>query len=146
MAFSVICPATADEMYPANDILEEMRKEMIDFQKCVAGKEGLFFALTDISAVCGSAFSDCCARIPRPVLREVLMAATLRIIHGNMKVDGKMGHWSMGGFGSRWADMDGSHWGLDYIRCAFYSKKFHKGEWKHDKPYRIQIMCEKSAL
>jgi hypothetical protein len=145
MSYSVTAHTSAAEMFPANALLEEMRKEMRDYQKCVAGKPALILALTDISSICGSALDpESCAPIPREVLKEVLRHAVFRILDGVMEVRGGMGHWSMGGFGSRWIDLDASQWGLDYVRCAFFSKKFHKGEWKCDKPYQLQITCEKA--
>ena len=127
------------------ETLEAMRQEVRDYQRCVTKNPARFLALTDCRAVCGSALdSECCAPIPRKVLEQVLQHAVYRILDGDMQIKGGYNNWSVGFMGSRWIDLDASQWGLDYVRCAFYSKKFFQNEWKGDKPYKLHITCEKA--
>jgi hypothetical protein len=136
---------STDPKFETNETLEAMRQEVRDYQRCVKQNSARFGALTDVQAVCGSAFdSESCAPISRDVLRAVLAHAVTRIIDGEMRVTGGTNNWSVGFMGSRWIDLNASEFGLDYVRCAFFSKKFFKGEWKGDKPFKIQIICEKA--
>ena len=121
-----------------------LRKELIAFQKCVKGDGWRLLSLCEVSALCGSAIDPgCCAPIDRKVLKAVDGAAVKKVVEG-MEVNGEFGQWSCGFLGSRWFDLKAEDFGLDYVRCAFYSKKHYKGKWEHDKPYVIQITAEKS--
>jgi len=141
--FSVISdPDMIDKMMNKNN-LEAKRKDLENYIKCVTCNIERLTGLTDISAIDGAALDPySCKKMSRDVLRAVL-DEFVKIAISNPKINGKMNNWSTGGFGSIWMDMDAKKFGIDYIRVAFYSKKF-QDEWKHDKPYSIQITCEKS--
>ena len=89
-------------------------------------------------------FSLACAapkNMPKQLVYRV-MWDFLHILSAGTKVNGEPNNWNNGGFGSRWLDMDETKYGLDGIRCAFYSKKFYPEEWKHEKPIHVQIIME----
>ena len=94
-------------------------------------------------AIDGSALDpEVCVEVGRYTLRAI-MTDFVKIALNQPSINGETNNWSTGGFGSIWMDMDAEKYGLDYIRVAFYSKKF-SSEWNYDKPYLIQITCEKS--
>jgi len=140
------CSFTASNELPfkTDNQIAVLRKEIEDYQKCILGNYDRLMALTELSATCGSYLdSESCASVPKPVLKEVLIKV-MRLLLNGMEVKGGYGNWSCGGFGSRWIDLDAKEFGLDHIRCAFYSKKNYQGVWKHDKPYVIDVVVEKA--
>jgi hypothetical protein len=141
--FKVISdPDEINKMMNKNN-LEAKRKDLENYVKCVAGSVEMLSGLTNISAIDGVALDPyACKVVGRDVLRAV-MDEFVMIATNKPKINGKMNNWSTGGFGSIWMDMDAKKFGIDYIRVAFYSKKF-QDEWEHNKPYSIQITCEKS--
>lgn len=125
--------------------IKKNEQELQDFTKAVKNNPRLFLAITDYSAVDGHTLDGgCCKKIDPKKIQEVLHDFLMLATSGQMKVNGKKNNWSNGFMGSRWCDMNAEDYGMDYIRVAFYSKKSAK-EWKHDKPYAIQITCEKAA-
>lgn len=130
--------------FESEDIQAQKEKELKDFVKVVRGNPRLFLAITDYSAVDGNTLDPgCCEKVDKAVIQRVLHSFLDLVISGTMKVNGKTNNWCNGSFGNRWCDMKAEDFGLDYIRVAFYSKKFSK-EWKYDKPYLIVITCEKA--
>ena len=124
--------------------VEPLRKELAAFQKCVEGDGWRLLSLCEVSAISGYALDpESCAPIDPKVLKAVAGAAFKKVAEG-MEVNGKFGQWSCGFLGSRWFDLKAEDFGLDYVRCAFYSKKHYTGKWECDKPYMIQITAEKS--
>jgi len=136
----------ADATARMNTDVEPLRKELKDYQNCVQGNPRMVLAITEVSIVSGHMLEpEMCAPIDRNLLRQIMHDAVMMIVLG-MKVNGKPNSWSCGFLGSRWFDMDAEAYGLDYIRCAFYSRKHYQksdGAWKCDKPYMLQITAEK---
>jgi hypothetical protein len=132
--------------YMGRILAAERRQELLDFTKCIAGSPERLNALCHLFAIDGAGVDPVsCQKVSKDTLREVLAAAAHRLLSGQMKVNGKKDNWNNGCFGSRWFDMDAERFGVDYVRAAFYSKKHYKGgEWKHPKPYAIEIMVEKA--
>jgi len=134
--------AELDELF--NDKANEAKRtELANYIKCVAYNHDRFMALTDLRAMDGSRVDNCCAPIEKETIKQI-MRDFVMIALDMPKINGKINNWNSGGMGSRWLDMDASEYGLDYIRCAFYSKKFYGSEWRSDKPFAVQIMCEKA--
>jgi hypothetical protein len=124
---------------------DKKKKELENFLKTCEKNPSLLFAICSFSAISGHSLDpECCAPVEKELLQGAMTACVERILEG-CKVNGKDGHFSCGGMGSRWLDLN--RWAksvkLDYVRCAFYSKKFSE-EWKQEKPYSIQITVEKS--
>jgi hypothetical protein len=142
----------AMDEFPQQDKVEVLRKELIDFQKCVKGNPQRLLALCDIGAIDGHQLdSECCQPVSAITCQAVMREAVLKIATG-MSVDGKDGNWSCGFLGSRWFDLDASDYGCAYIRCAFYSRKHFNDKasdkeavWPCDKPYMLRITIEKTA-
>jgi len=127
----------------ANERLAVLRKELADWQKCVKGEYFRLCGLTQICAIDGHRLdAGNCAPIEKALLKRV-MADFVSIVLEGRPITGGQGNWSCGFMGSRWLDMDASKYDLDYIRVAFYSRKHFKDNWTCDKPYIIQITCEK---
>jgi hypothetical protein len=106
--------------------------------------------MVDISVICGSMVDgDCCVRLPKAKLQEVLTSLIDMLLEGIPHADDltedercEKPCWKIGAMGSRWIDLDARKHGLDHIRAAFYSKA--EGGTRGDKPYAIQVMCEKA--
>jgi hypothetical protein len=133
-----------------NDIFNESkqnerRDELEAFLKVIVGKPHLLEGICEFGFVDGSNVSDCCAPIPdfQALSHRIFHELVINMLKG-MKANGKAKQWKCGFLGSRWLDMDPRKYGLDSIRCAFYSKKYAVSEWKYQKPYVIQIMLEKA--
>ena len=138
------------------DAINTLQKELENYLKCVKGNTDRMFALTDIMSVDASKDNAwCCETIPNWRITDnngkcvggvgvSVMKEIIRKMNDGQKVNGKDGQWSCGFMGSRWCDLDAEKYGLDYVRCAFYSKKTFKGEWRHNEPYAIIITCEKA--
>lgn len=123
------------------DGIEEMRAELTNYNKCVAGNPTRFNALTTVKVYDGHDLDgDCCKPIDKNVMGEITQEIMRKIVFGKMKVDGKMGQWSCGFMGSRWFDYEDDR--LTHCRVAFHSKKFHKTQWKQATPYGIVITME----
>ena len=134
-----------DRKLPSEDKIEKQRKELQVFLNCVKHNPEAFEKLCDLGIVSGHELdSECCAPVEKKVLLKVGLDFVKLLLSGEQKINGKMGHWSCGFMGSRWCDLKASDYGLDYVRCAFYSKNFYEGEWKHTEPFVIQITCEKT--
>ena len=119
------------------------KQELIDFQKRVKGNPHELDKITYYGFNCGSKIEpSLCEPIDKSTMRDICVDSGRMILKG-MKVNGEEGQWSNGFMGSRWFDMDAKKYGCDYIRVAFYSKKFYPGKWSGDKPYRIIITAEK---
>lgn len=144
------------DIFLEKDKVNALRTELENYLKCVKGNYDRLLALTSISSIDAYGLNQkCCDRIPNWRIKdkdgkcvggvsvETSREIILRILNGQ-KVNGKDGEWSCGFLGSRWCDLDASKWGIDYVRCAFYSKKSCKGGWTLDKPFAIQIICEKA--
>ena len=123
---------------------DELRNELKNFIKCIKGNPGMFLGICEYGGIDGHSLDPgCCVAIDEKLIYTILRDA-ISIITGNRPIDGKEGNWSCGCFGSRWLDIDAKPYGVDYIRCAFYSRKTHKTEkWKSEKPYVINITIEK---
>ena len=124
----------------------QKKVELENFLKVCKGSPKLLNHLCDIVVICGSRMdSESCAPVPKRIQYDAATECVKRIVEG-CEVNGEDGNFSNGCFGSRWMDLD--KWakknGIDYCRCAFFSKKFHEGVWKSDKQYMIQIQVEKS--
>jgi len=131
------------DFFKKMDSVDERRKEMANYTKCIAGNILRFNALTKFVCIDGYGLDpESCVPTNRDVRRKI-MDDFVKIVISNPKIDGKINNWSSGGFGSRWMDMDAKKYGLDYIRIAFYSKKFSE-EWEHDKPFVLEMVCEKA--
>jgi hypothetical protein len=129
---------------PASDLVEDLRKELIDFQKCVKGNLFRLDALCDIGVIDGHDLEpDLCVPL-MPFVARAIGREAVAMIMGGMTVDGTDGNWSCGFLGSRWFDMDAKDYGCAFIRCAFYSKKHFAGAWPSDKPYMLRITAEKT--
>jgi hypothetical protein len=121
----------------------EMYDELKNFLKCIKGNPAMFLAICEYAGIDGHRLDpECCAPIDKKLIYTILRDA-IAIITDNRPINGKPENWSCGCFGSRWLDIDPRPYDLDYIRCAFYSKKTSKKDWKHEKPYAIQITIEK---
>jgi hypothetical protein len=147
--FSVSVPvesATHDALgWIKPDFAENLTKELKAFLKCVKGDPRRFLALTECGAICGSKLdSDSCKPVDRQVLNSVMIDFIHLVVGGGFKVNGKSGDWSVGFMGSRWLDMNAADYDVDYVRVAFYSKKYYNGVWPHEKPYHITITIEKA--
>ena len=118
------------------------RDELINFTKCVAHNPDRFKALCSLRAIDASKIDKCCKPISEALIKDILADAYELLLSGEMKVNGKVNNWNNGGFGSRWFDMDAETYGVQYIRAAFYSKKYYSKEWKEQKPYAIELMIE----
>ena len=124
---------------------DELKSDLVNFLKCVQGNAALFLALCEYGAADGHNLDpECCSPIADHTMQRILRDG-LRIMISNKPVNGKPGNWNCGFLGSRWLDMNAREYGLDYIRCAFYSKKCGGGEWPHSKPYAIMITAEKAS-
>lgn len=122
--------------------IEVLRKELKDFQKCALRNPQRLEALCDFVVVDGSKIdSELCKPVSENCKRGAAEEAFYKIVTG-MPIDGKKGNWSCGFMGSRWFDLDAEEYGVDYIRCAFYSKKHYQGTWKYAKPYVLAITIE----
>ena len=116
--------------------VELKRKELQDYLKCVAGKPAMFYGITTVLIRDTGRIKMSREYVDKKA-REILYL----ILSGDMKVNGKEGHWSCGCFGSRWYDADDGQIGC---RVAFYSKKFDK-DWEWDKPYAIGFTFERQG-
>jgi hypothetical protein len=140
------CSFTASNESPfkTDNQIEVLRKEIQDYQKCILGNHDRMVALTHIFGASGHTLDpESCSEVPRDLVKTIMRDLVSRLLAG-MEVKGGYGNWSCGGFGSRWIDLDAKDYGLDHIRCAFYSKKHYQGVWKHDKPYVIDVVVEKA--
>lgn len=134
-----------DDFLVSNEKADEREKMLENLVKITKNNIGLLDALCEISVVDGAKVdSECCQPVDKNLLVIIMNDAVALLTSGKMKVNGKLNNWNNGCFGSIWFDLDASKYGVDYIRCAFYSKKDYKGNWKCSKNYRIQIMVEKS--
>ena len=141
MSYSV--RASNADPFKSDDEVKVLRKEVADYQKCVRGNPDRLMAITSIIARSGHTVdAECCAPVTTAVLQSIGQHLCELLLRG-LPINGKTDGWSIGCFGSRWIDLDTQEDGVDYIRCAFYSKKHYKGEWKHEKPYAIIITVEK---
>lgn len=153
MSKSVISGAElAERLAKANATHARRSQEMRVVQNLIKGDLATMRRLISVSSVCGSAMdSESCARIPKSKLQEVLLDFIDMLMIGiphadDFKPDELDGMdklppmWMCGGLGSRWIDLDARKYGLDFVRVAFYSKAEQP---KLDKPYALQIMCEK---
>ena len=143
MSYRVITnPKVIDDMMNEN-VLYAKKKDLENYIKCVSKNLFRFDALTDYYVVDGYNLEpQLCAEILPEVL-GLISRDFIKIILNNPNINGKTNNFSTGGFGSIWMDMDAEKYDLDYIRVAFYSKKFEKN-WRHSKPYAIRITCEKA--
>lgn len=131
-----------DEMFDKKRY-DSLRKELADFQKCVHQNFPLLSALCEIWTIDGAGLDpSVCQPVDREVRRKIAQDAVISILKGK-GISGEEENWRVGCFGSRWFDMNGEKYGVDSIRAAFYSKKFYKDQWEHDKPYCIEITVEK---
>jgi len=122
---------------------DELLNELKNFLKCIKGNAFMFLAICEYGGIDGHRLApECCSPIDEKLIYTILGDA-ISIITGNRPIDGEKGNWSCGCFGSRWLDINAKPYGLDYIRCAFYSRKTSSKEWKHEKPYAINITIEK---
>ena len=124
---------------------QKKRKELENFLKVCVGNPSLLFSICSINAIDGHSLDpESCAPIADGLLQKAMNRCVERILSG-CEVNGKDGHFSSGGMGSRWLDLN--EWAesqnLTYCRCAFYSKKFSK-DWDEDKPYSIVLTVEKA--
>ena len=129
-----------------DELIEQLRTELGNFQKLVTGKRDMLLALCDIGGVDGHQLdSSSCAPISDHTIQAVLQHVVQIIVNG-AKLNGKPKGWSVGFMGSRWMDIPAEPFGLDYIRVAFYSKKHYKGDdgWDCPKPYLMRVTCEKA--
>lgn len=137
MSYSVISDPAA--IKAKMNSVNSRRDELKAWQKCVRGNAARLLALTDISVVCGSE-SDL------PVSQRTLGLIGVALLHRltrGVSINGKMGNWSCGGFGSRWMDLPAKDFGADFVRAGFYSRKFG-GTRPGGKPYAIQVIVEKA--
>jgi hypothetical protein len=142
---SVITDLSEIEKMMNETTISQKKKELENFLTVCTGKPSLLQQICKIGAVSGHTLDpECCAPVDVAMLHKAMHRCVERIISG-CKVNGKDGHFSNGGMGSRWMDLN--EWardnGLDYCRCAFYSKKFSE-DWDEDKPYRIVLTVEKA--
>ena len=119
------------------------RTELENYLKCIYRNHNAFMALTDFGAIDGATVDESCVPIDKGIIQQIMRDFVMLNL-GRPKINGKVNNWSCGDMGSRWMDMDASKYGLAYIRCALYSKKFAQGEWRTDKPFVIRITCEKT--
>lgn len=132
--------------WPKDDVIDTLRKELTDFQKCVKGNHLRLMALCDVSAIDGHYLdSVACKPVSVATCQSVMREAVHKIVSG-MKVDGKDGNWSCGFLGSRWFDLAAETYDCAYIRCAFYSRKHYKGRWPVEQPYMLRITIEKTEV
>ena len=139
--------ALTEMPFISDDRHKALVKEVEDFQKCIQGNLGRLLALCDVTAHSGHIVApDLCAPLGKDILDRVMEDLVGLLLKG-MPVSGKTNCWSVGGLGSRWIDMDASKYGVDYIRCAFYSKKNYPADkkWPADQPYIIQVQVEKEV-
>ena len=119
----------------------EMKQELQVFLNCVKNNPDMFNKLCDFGLNDGHKLEPyCCAPIDKHTIWKIGNAIHSRIISGEMKINGKFGHWNVGFLGSRWFDFEFP--GIDYIRVAFFSKKFDP-ELKDGKSIRIIATVEK---
>lgn len=143
--FSIASGAAVDKMMNSDEH-EKKRKELSTFLSCAKGNPDFLVKNCTFASICGSRLDPgSCAPTSKDV-RMSIFAELLRLLKKGQQVNGKKNNWSNGCFGSRWCDMDAKKYGVTYIRAAFYSKKFHEGEWKHPTPFFIVITVEKSLL
>jgi len=119
-----------------------LRTELKNFLKCIKNDAGRFLAICDLDAIDGGRIDECCEVIEEQLIYRIMRDA-IKIIIADKPINGKLGNWNSGCFGSRWLDMDAKPYGLDHIRCAFYSKKYNSNGC-NELPYRIVITCEKA--
>jgi hypothetical protein len=147
MSYQVTVPvetATHDALgWTKPDYHKTITDELKQFVKCIHQNHPRLMALCSVAAIDGYSISESCEKLPKGKLSEVLHDFVDLLLHSQFKFNGKTEDWSIGFMGSRWLDMKAEPYDVDYIRAAFYSKKTYKGEWKSDKPYRIQITVEK---
>jgi len=125
----------------SNNKYTELRQELSNFLKCIEGKPAMFLAICEYNAVDGGRIDESCKVLDKKLIYTIMRDAIYEIT-ANKPVDGKEGNWNCGMFGSRWMDIDAQKYNIDYISCAFYSRKHNKQECG-GKPYCIQITCEK---
>jgi hypothetical protein len=136
-----ISSVSGDDVERMFDSREKVRKELINYAKLTKGHYFRLNALTTVSAISGHTVDEGLVPVPKDVLQRVMRDFITHAL--NADVNGELNNWSCGMLGSRWMDMDASLYGCYAIRCAFYSKTYYEGKWKHDKPYLVQIMVEK---
>jgi hypothetical protein len=131
------------EFFEGGERTDMLTKELETLLKVVKLNPDRLSQLVDIRGVCGSRLDpEACVPIPPGTLLEITAELAMDMIKG-MKVGDKDSQWHVGGLGSRWYDIDPRPYGLDYIRCAFYSKRSYNKPWTFKTPYIIQITCEK---
>ena len=141
MAYSV---STNFEL-PADTKIEQLRKELEIFLNCVKGNYANFQKLCFFSLVDGHKLDPTvCDPLDKQTLHAVGFHFINLMLDGKQKINGETNNWSCGFMGSRWCDLNAADFDLDHIRAAFYSKKHYQGEWKYEKPFVIQITCEKA--
>jgi hypothetical protein len=142
MAFTV----TTGNPFVSEERFQALKKELDDFQKCVTGHHSRLDALCDFTVADGFKLDP---QSCQPATAEQLTQAAYKVMDNVFKgasINGKANGWSTGGMGSRWMDLNAADFGLDYVRAAFYSKKSYPAgkRWPSEKPYLIQITCEKT--
>ena len=144
MAYSISVPETSDLFNEAKS--KRQHKELETFLNCCKNNPAFISKALNVYAVCGSELSpDVCVPTEK-ALRSRIAQDFFRLLEAGQKVNGKENNWCNGCFGSRWCDMDAEKYGVDYIRCAFYSKSSYdpKKKWTQDKPFVVQITIEKA--
>ena len=123
---------------------KDLATEMMSFQECVKGNRSRLLALAAITAISGHHLDpESCVPVPQELVQQIGQYAGGMVIKGMERGSG-YGQWSCGFMGSRWFDIDPEKFGVDSIRCAFYSKANYKGGvWPHDEPYSIDITVER---
>jgi len=137
-------PAEIEKMLN-QDQHAKKEKELKTFLSCAKNNFDFLQRNLTLASICGSHLDpEVCEPVSRELRSRIARDLVTLLINGQ-KVNGKMNHWSNGGFGSRWCDMDAKKYGVDYIRAAFYSKTFSDGDWSHPTPFFIGITVEKAS-
>ena len=136
---SITARAITSADLPTNERVDALRNELTNFLKVVKKNPQLLAALCEFGVVDGARFDP---YLLKPCTKDQLNGAGAIIIQkvlNGQQCNGKEGQWSCGWMGSRWCDIEAPDFSA---RCAFYSKRFYKGEWKREEPYFIQLTVE----
>ena len=126
------------EDLPTKEHVDALQTELTNFLKVVKKNPQLLSALCEFGVVDAARFDSSMTRCTKDQLNGAGAIIIQKVLNGQ-QCNGKEGQWSCGWMGSRWCDIEAPDFSA---RCAFYSKRFYKGEWKREEPYFIQLTVE----
>ena len=143
-SFKVTAHSDASEVFASDDKVKKITKELETFLKCCKSNPDFLDRNLALYVLDGGNLDPHCCKVIDTDVKSKVAQDFFKLLLAGQKINGKDENWCVGWMGSRWCDMKAERYGLDYIRCAFYTKSSYEGEWKHSKPYVIQITAEKA--